>query len=81
MASAPVILNYPSVIGVVASVEALIVACHEPQEVCLVAGGGNCGVIAVGELNELVVLNSVSFVDLAVSSVETLNCEALLRIE
>ena len=38
---------------VVAAVEALVVASHQPQEVGLVAGGGDGGVVAVGCLKFL----------------------------
>ena len=66
---------------VVTSVKSLIVACHQPQEIGLIAGGCNGGMIAVGEFYELVILYAVCFVNLAVSGVEALHCKALLGVE
>ena len=50
-------------IGIVHAAEALVLAGHEPQEVGVVAGSGNGGVVAVGELDQLVVLDAVGLVD------------------
>lgn len=68
-------------IGIVHAAEALVLAGHEPQEVGVVAGSGNGGVVAVGELDQLVVLDAVGLVDGAVGGVEALAAEALLGIE
>ena len=66
---------------IVASVKALIIACHQPKEIGLVAGRGYCGMITLGELNKLILLNSVSLVDLTVSGVKALNGKSLLRLK
>ena len=58
-----------------------MLARHQPQEVGVVARRADRRVVAVRELDQLVVLHAVGLVDLAVRGVEALHAEALLRIE
>ena len=74
-------LLYPGVFGIGASVKALMVACHKPQEICSVTRCRNRGMIALGELYQLIVFDAISFIYLAVRSVKTLYRNALLRVK
>lgn len=69
----------PLVIGVIGTIEALILAGHQPQEIGVVAGRAHGGMITPGELHQLVVFDPVGLVDLAVGGIQALHAEALLR--
>ena len=47
---------------IAASVEALIISCHKPKEICLIAGSGNCCVVSdIAECADVVEDKAVVF--------------------
>jgi hypothetical protein len=66
---------------IVTTVKALIITGHKPEEIGLITGCGNSSMITVREFNKLIVLNTISLVNFAVSGVKTLYCKALIGVE
>ena len=70
----------PDVIGIVGAEKALMLSGHGPEEICIVTGGCDRGVIALWHFHQLILLDPVGLVDFSILGIEALQRKSLLRL-